>query len=363
MLAAGGEKGSFPAVPVQGGEVLDEAVEVAESGERRREEAAEVGAVLGIGVFDGLLDEAPCQRGIDLGQCVGGGGEGPASFVAALGDGFASEIGGARFAVPRKREGRARRMWHPLQGQPARHGHGFADEVPRLGRLAVQQVFADRQQSVGPHVDVLHSTGELDPLLGSAEAHQQQRIRGGHGEVVVLDALAEPRHPRQQGEVAVGGCLEEPCRVRQFGQRGQIAIGPAAEQGAARGGGQGRQRPSGTFGEQEGRVRLGQIVRGVIGPAGRGEAEGPAVDGGADMGELLGFKVLLDGDGQGVMGDVYRVGEPGRGSTTRESPRSRVLRIASAEAFTIEAMSLLLSAPPATVNVVRTVRGTGSAST
>lgn len=61
--------GSFPAVPVQGGKVLDEAVEVAESGERRREEAAEVGAVLGIGVFDGLLDEAPCQRGIDLGQC------------------------------------------------------------------------------------------------------------------------------------------------------------------------------------------------------------------------------------------------------------------------------------------------------
>ncbi|MFD0601123.1 hypothetical protein [Streptomyces aureus] len=68
-LAAGGEGGSFPAVPVQGGKVLDEAVEVAESGERRREEAAEVGAVLGIGVFEGLLDEAPYQRGIDLGQC------------------------------------------------------------------------------------------------------------------------------------------------------------------------------------------------------------------------------------------------------------------------------------------------------
>ncbi|MFE4254723.1 hypothetical protein ACFRU3_35575 [Streptomyces sp. NPDC056910] len=56
-LAAGGEGGSFPAVPVQGGEVLDGAVEVAESGERRREEAAEVGAVLGIGVFEDLLDE------------------------------------------------------------------------------------------------------------------------------------------------------------------------------------------------------------------------------------------------------------------------------------------------------------------
>ena len=116
--------------------------------------------------------------------------DGPVRLVA-LGDGFAGEVGSAWFAVPRKGDCRAHRVRHSLQRQPPPYGDGFVEEVSRLGRPAVQQVRADRQQRVGPPVGVLQGTGDLDALLGSAEAYQQQRIRGGHGEVVVLDALAE----------------------------------------------------------------------------------------------------------------------------------------------------------------------------